>query len=365
MGHVGAGRRAPERLGALVASRCLPRPTCAAVLPAEAARSAGLQVPRRELDVARPTIRSSTSTACGPLSGAPAWAARRSTGATVRSRSSTATGGLRAVPSCARSGRGAGAPERSSARPHRAAGRHRFPAARQPDSGRDPARRDLAIGRSSRGEAAVMARHPEVEWLGGRPVSGTIHPIRAARETCGPRAETSSRPAAGVRPRCSGRWAWPTSAPRPRWSSWTCPPRPRAHRRSRGGGVDGPGGGLGTEPTAGPRWMRTGRPGRGTRTGIRVGVVEYHNVRGSGDLAGKVVASRSATGSLAYAPSGSFDHPTWVAGAIAGQLVLSRRRAGAADRVVRYRRLHAVAHLRSANHRGGGLGHPPAATRTS
>ena len=52
-------------------------------------------------------------------------------------------------------------------------------------------------------------------------------------------------------------------------------------------------------------------------SGIRVGVVEYHNVRNSGDLAGKVVRSHSTSGSLAY--SGGFDHPTWVAGAIAGQ----------------------------------------------
>jgi hypothetical protein len=54
-------------------------------------------------------------------------------------------------------------------------------------------------------------------------------------------------------------------------------------------------------------------------TGVRVGVVEYHNVRPGGDLAGRVVASHSTTGSLAYAGGGTFDHPTWVAGAVAGQ----------------------------------------------
>ncbi len=54
-------------------------------------------------------------------------------------------------------------------------------------------------------------------------------------------------------------------------------------------------------------------------TGVRVAVVEYHNVRNSGDLAGRVVASHSASGSLAYTGSGTFDHPTWVAGAIAGR----------------------------------------------
>ena len=50
--------------------------------------------------------------------------------------------------------------------------------------------------------------------------------------------------------------------------------------------------------------------------GVRVAVVEYHNVHNSGDLAGRVVASASPTGALVYSPT--FDHPTWVAGAIAG-----------------------------------------------
>jgi len=51
-------------------------------------------------------------------------------------------------------------------------------------------------------------------------------------------------------------------------------------------------------------------------SGVRVAVVEYHNVRNTGDLAGRVVASYSASGAIAYSPT--FDHPTWVAGAIAG-----------------------------------------------
>lgn len=53
-------------------------------------------------------------------------------------------------------------------------------------------------------------------------------------------------------------------------------------------------------------------------SGVRVAVVEYHNVRNSGDLSGKVVASASTTGTLAYATGSTFDHPTWVAGAVAG-----------------------------------------------
>ncbi len=55
-------------------------------------------------------------------------------------------------------------------------------------------------------------------------------------------------------------------------------------------------------------------------TGARVAVVEYHNVRDGGDLANRVVApAYSTSGTPAYTGSGEFDHPTWVAGAIAGQ----------------------------------------------
>ncbi len=57
-------------------------------------------------------------------------------------------------------------------------------------------------------------------------------------------------------------------------------------------------------------------------TGIRVAVVEYHNVRATGDLAGKVVYSWGTTG---VNTAGS--HPTWVAGAIASQ---NRRNRGVA-----------------------------------
>ncbi|HEX5826386.1 MAG TPA: S8 family serine peptidase [Candidatus Limnocylindrales bacterium] len=53
--------------------------------------------------------------------------------------------------------------------------------------------------------------------------------------------------------------------------------------------------------------------------GVRVGVIEYYNVRATGDLYRKVAASWSASGTRTYTPSTSFDHPTWVAGAIASQ----------------------------------------------
>jgi hypothetical protein len=53
--------------------------------------------------------------------------------------------------------------------------------------------------------------------------------------------------------------------------------------------------------------------------GVRVGVIEYYNVRATGDLSGKVAAFHSTSGSRTYTPTSSFDHPTWVAGAIASQ----------------------------------------------
>ena len=53
--------------------------------------------------------------------------------------------------------------------------------------------------------------------------------------------------------------------------------------------------------------------------GVRVGVIEYYNVRATGDLAGKVAAFHSESGSTSYTPTDQFDHPTWVAGAIASQ----------------------------------------------
>jgi hypothetical protein len=58
--------------------------------------------------------------------------------------------------------------------------------------------------------------------------------------------------------------------------------------------------------------------------GVRVGVIEYYNVRATGDLSGKVAASHSESGSTAYTPTDRFDHPTWVAGAIASQDATNR-----------------------------------------
>jgi len=53
--------------------------------------------------------------------------------------------------------------------------------------------------------------------------------------------------------------------------------------------------------------------------GVRVGIIEYYNVREVGDLLNKVVAEHSTSGVITKTPAGVFDHPTWVAGAVASQ----------------------------------------------
>ncbi len=71
--------------------------------------------------------------------------------------------------------------------------------------------------------------------------------------------------------------------------------------------------------SAGPTVRANWTSGSGDQgSGVRVGIVEYHNVRNSGDLAGQVVESFSTTGRLAYGV-GSGDHPTWVGGAVASR----------------------------------------------
>ena len=58
-------------------------------------------------------------------------------------------------------------------------------------------------------------------------------------------------------------------------------------------------------PTVDANWT-SGTSDQGT--GMRVGVVEYHNVRNTGDLSGRVVASQSNTGCLPMRAVG-FEHP--------------------------------------------------------
>jgi hypothetical protein len=173
-------------------------------------------------------------------------------------------------------------------------------------------------------ERAVIDRHPEVSWLGGRPLTNELDVVRALRgELWLARRDAYAAAGAALKRRIEGlggRVAYAsTSAP---LLFVDLPARavvPLAERAD----VES----LGLEGTwqpamsvAGPTIDANWTSGGGDRgTGIRVAVVEYHNVRRSGDLGGKVVKSHSTSGSLAYTGRSTFDHPTWVAGAIAGQ----------------------------------------------
>jgi hypothetical protein len=172
--------------------------------------------------------------------------------------------------------------------------------------------------------AAVRARHPEVTWLGGRPLVNDLRLVRTLRaELWRARRDAYSTAAAGLRTRIAqlgGRVAYASSsapvlfadlpaaavAPLAQRSDVTAmglEARWRPAMSTAGSAVDA-------------NWT-TGSGDRGD--GARVAVVEYHNVHRSGDMAGTVVKSHSTSGSLAYAGGSLFDHPTWVAGAIAGQ----------------------------------------------
>ena len=172
-------------------------------------------------------------------------------------------------------------------------------------------------------EGAVIDRHPEVEWLDGRPLTNDLALIRSLRgELWTARRVAYGRAAsalAGQVERLGGRVAYASSSAPLVFVD--LPSRGVAPLAERGDVLS-----LGLEG----RWQTamsvagravdadwaSGPADRGR--GIRVAVVEYHNVRRGGDLQGRVVKSHSTTGRLAYTGGGTFDHPTWVAGAIAG-----------------------------------------------
>jgi chitodextrinase len=65
-------------------------------------------------------------------------------------------------------------------------------------------------------------------------------------------------------------------------------------------------------------------------SGVRVAVVEYYNVKATGDLSGKVVAAHSTESSSPVYDTNGLDHPSWVAGAIVSQSSTYRGTAPAA-----------------------------------
>jgi putative cell wall-binding protein len=170
----------------------------------------------------------------------------------------------------------------------------------------------------------VVQRHPEVDWIGDRPVVDDLATLRTLRaELDAARRAVYSAAQAAYRQRITalgGTVAYESTS------------TPLVFADLPAGSVaalaaDGAVTGLGLEQawspsmaTAGPAVQADWTGGSGDQgIGVRVAVVEYHNVRPGGDLTGHVVASHSTSGSLAYTGSGTFDHPTWVAGAVASQ----------------------------------------------
>jgi hypothetical protein len=172
-------------------------------------------------------------------------------------------------------------------------------------------------------EATVRARQAQHTWVAGRPLVNDLDTIRALRgELWEARRAEYARAADAIRPRVAaagGTIAYvSTSAP---LVFVDLPPAAIEGLAARPEILS-----LGLErgwkeqmssagPTVGANWT-SGNGDRGN--GARVAVVEYQNVRNSGDLAGRVARSYSTTGTLSYG-SGAGDHPTWVAGAVASQ----------------------------------------------
>ncbi len=171
-------------------------------------------------------------------------------------------------------------------------------------------------------EAAVQARHPELTWDGGRPVVDDLVMARAIRAELA-QARDAALAAAVDRLRTEVEALGGSIG----YASTIAPlvyvdmPADGVEALAELAAVET----LGLErqwattmSSAGPGVQANWTSGSGDQgAGVRVAVVEYHNVHNTGDLSGRVVASRSTTGSIAYSPT--FDHPTWVAGAIAGR----------------------------------------------
>jgi hypothetical protein len=180
-------------------------------------------------------------------------------------------------------------------------------------------------------EAAVEGRHAEVEWLGGRPVPTSLEQARALRaELWEARRAIYAAAAESVEARVTelgGSVAYvSTSAPlvfvdlpsdgvaalaeRPEVLSLGLEQEWRTFMSSAG-------------TTVGADWTSGGGD---QGNGVRVAVVEYHNVSNTGDLTGQVAVRHSTTGTIA-----THIHPTWVAGAIASRSSTWRGVAPGAD----------------------------------
>jgi Subtilase family/Bacterial Ig-like domain len=176
---------------------------------------------------------------------------------------------------------------------------------------------------AGRAVESVIAAHPELAWDGDRPLVDSLEAARAIRaELWNARRAVYEGAAEAIRPQIEALGGT---------LAYVSPTAPLVFVDLPAGWADALAGlerveTLGLErswmhamSTAGPTVDANWTTGSGDQgNGVRVAVVEYHNVRNTGDMSGKVVASHSSSGTLAYASGSTFDHPTWVAGAIAG-----------------------------------------------
>jgi hypothetical protein len=183
-------------------------------------------------------------------------------------------------------------------------------------------------------EQLVRDQHPEVTWLGGRPLVDDLVTLRQLRGELWEARRAAYAAAldlfASAAEDLGGNVGYAsTSAP----VAFVDIPADQVEALAERSEVVSMGLEAGSRPTmtsAGPAVAADWTGGSLDQgTGVRVAVVEYHNVRGTGDLSGQVVASYSTTGTLAY--SGGLDHPTWVAGAVASRDPVWRGVAPGAD----------------------------------
>jgi hypothetical protein len=173
--------------------------------------------------------------------------------------------------------------------------------------------------------ARVIAAHPEGRWIGDRPDSGDIAIQRRLRHALDEaRAAVYAAAAAEIERAIAkdggtvgyvGLLGPLVYVDVPARSL----ARLASHPRVQSLGLEGMAG-KETLASAGPYVHADWHAGDLDQgIGVRVGIIEYYNVRAIGDLAGKVVASHSTSGVITNTPAGVFDHPTWVAGAVASQ----------------------------------------------
>ncbi|HEX2884698.1 MAG TPA: cell wall-binding repeat-containing protein [Candidatus Limnocylindria bacterium] len=210
---------------------------------------------------------------------------------------------------------------------------------------------------TSAAEAAVIAAHPELVWEGDRPIVDDLDTARRIRaELDAARAEAQAKALAQLEAEVVAHGGTVGYASSRAPLAYVDMPAQAVAELAALPSVTS----LGLERTwstnmasAGPAVQADWAGEEDFGNGVRVAVVEYHNVRNSGDLAGRVVSSYSTSGSLAYTGSGTFDHPTWVAGAIAGRgrymgvapgaLIVSASTGGGGASVTRDRQIIAAA----------------------